>query len=315
MFFRKQTVSTINATQTAMNERVAVNLAQLIHLNQFATSLQLWQTRKPHAKQIGGYVSPFKGRGMEFDEARPYQAGDDIRAIDWRVTARTGKVHTKLFREERERPVFVWVDHRAPMFFATRGVFKSVLAAQLASLLAWTAHQAGDRVGGQIFTDTQHHELKPRRGKTAVLQLLKQLANTQTLTQTPHPEAIQSALGRLRHVVHPASLIFLISDFRHLNALGESHLVHLSRDNQLMLLFISDPLEGQLPPTGYYRLSNGTQEVNLYTGDKQIVQTYEQRFILHQAHLQRLAKQHGMRFIPCQTTDNPVQILQHAMRY
>ena len=88
---------------------------------------------------------------MEFDESRLYQPGDDIRNMDWRVTARTGKPHTKLFREERERPVFVWVDYRAPMFFATQGVFKSVFVARMAALIAWNAVQQGDRIGGLIF--------------------------------------------------------------------------------------------------------------------------------------------------------------------
>ncbi|ALG69095.1 DUF58 domain-containing protein [Beggiatoa leptomitoformis] len=311
MFFRTKPLT----PPTMDNERVQVNLPQLISLNQSAPTLRLWRSHKPRSQQSGTYISSFKGRGMEFDEARPYQAGDDIRAIDWRVTARTGKVHTKLFREERERPVFLWVDYRAPMFFATRGVFKSVLAAKLASLLAWTANYAGDRVGGQIFTDNQHHELKPRRGKPAVLHFLKQLTTTQTPAETVNKNAIQTALGRLRQVVHPSSLVFLISDFRYLNALGESHLVHLSRDNQVVLFFIYDPLEWQLPPTGYYRLSDGLQEVNLYTGDKQLSQTYAQRFLQHQAYLQQLAQQHGMQFIACATTDDPIKLLQREMRY
>ena len=110
---------------------------------------------------------------MEYDESRLYQPGDDIRNIDWRVTARTGKPHTKLFREERERPVHVWVDLRAPMFFATRGKYKAVRAAELASLFAWTACQQGDRIGGIVFSDNSHHELKPQRGKSAVLRLIK----------------------------------------------------------------------------------------------------------------------------------------------
>lgn len=111
---------------------VRPTLDDLIRLNQPAKSIELARSTA-RALQSGQYFSAFKGRGMEFDESRPYAHGDDIRSLDWRVTARTGKVHTKLFREERERPVFLSVDLRSPMFFATRGLFKSVLATRLAA--------------------------------------------------------------------------------------------------------------------------------------------------------------------------------------
>ena len=132
------------------DERIQIQFNNLIRLSAGARQVNLDHSTIK-SKQSGGYLSSTKGRGMEFDEARLYQPGDDIRSIDWRVTARTGKPYTKLFREERERPVFLSVDLRPSMFFATRGVFKSVQAARLASLLAWSALRQGDRIGGQIF--------------------------------------------------------------------------------------------------------------------------------------------------------------------
>ena len=114
-----------------------ITTAGLIALSKKSRGLSL-KSGLIGALQAGDYQSAFKGRGMEYDESRLYQPGDDIRNIDWRVTARTGKAHTKLFREERERPVHLWVDFRAPMFFATRGKFKAVIAAELAGLFAWT---------------------------------------------------------------------------------------------------------------------------------------------------------------------------------
>ena len=104
------------------------SLQSLLRLQSQVRTLNLAK-RHAQAKHVGMHRSRFKGRGMDFAESRPYQAGDDIRTIDWRVTARTGKVHTKVFQEEREKPVLVWLDLRAPMFFATRGQFKSVVAA------------------------------------------------------------------------------------------------------------------------------------------------------------------------------------------
>ncbi len=143
------------------HDPVRVSTASLIRLIGPASTLSL-KVRFIRAQQSGAYLSAFKGRGMEFEEARPYQPGDDIRNLDWRVTARTGKPHTKLFREERERPILLWVDYRNTMFFATKGVYKSVIAARAAALLAWSAHHHGDRVGGIIFSEQIHHELKPR---------------------------------------------------------------------------------------------------------------------------------------------------------
>ena len=132
----------LKKTNIDASERVFISLKTLINLAKPAASFNL-KRHSIRAQTSGGYLSHFKSRGMEFQEVRAYQAGDDIRNIDWHVTARTGKVQTKVFREERERPVFISVDNRLTMHFATRGVFKSVLAAKLAGLLAWAAQHQG----------------------------------------------------------------------------------------------------------------------------------------------------------------------------
>lgn len=296
-------------------ERIRVTVPALIRLSQNATALPLSPPNAIRSQQSGQYLSPFKGRGMEFDEVRLYQPGDDMRHIDWRVTARRGKPHTKLFREERERAVFLWVDYRAPMFFATQGVFKSVLAARCASLLAWSANHHNDRVGGLIFSDSKHHELKPKRGKAQTLHLIKQLVKMQTQEISPSAtsgEAIEAALARLRRVVRPGSLIFLISDFRYLNAQAESHLIQIAKHNEVVMLFIYDPLESQLPPSGRYRLSDGQSDVIVNTAVPEKVRKYHNRFEQHQAHLQKLLNRH--RLLACATTDDPIEILQRGFR-
>lgn len=156
------------------------------------------------ARQAGNYVARCKGRGMEFDETRPYVAGDDVRSLDWKVTARSGRPHTKLFREERERPVFIAVDYRPAMFFATRGVFKSVLAARLAALLSWNAQRRGDRLGGQILGGGGLVENKPRHGRGALLQWLQCLVDEhpgaradidKASFKSPHPNPLPGGEG------------------------------------------------------------------------------------------------------------------------
>ncbi|MGH8629974.1 MAG: DUF58 domain-containing protein [Burkholderiales bacterium] len=300
----------------AVNERVQISVASLVRLNQAGSNLPL-DARRVQARQSGDYQSPFKGRGMEFDESRPYQPGDDIRNIDWRVTARTGRTHTKLFREERERPVFLWVDLRAPMFFATRGRYKSVLAAHMASLLGWSAVYHGDRVGAVIFSDDMHYELKPQRGKAAVLRLIKQMVRIPAWDGQFKPqsgaEAGVRALLRLHRVARPGSLIFLLSDFRRLDDHIETELLRLSRHSDLVLVFIHDRLETELPPAGIYRVSDGAQEWLLDTWDRSRTEEYQRRFRDHVERLERLARRRGIYLIQCGTSDDPFAALQTGL--
>ena len=153
------------------------DLADLIALRFPARQLKLTRRNRALNALAGPNKSNFRGRGIDFEEVRNYQAGDDIRTIDWRVTARTGAAHTKLFREERERPVLVVVDQRNGMFFGSRHCFKSVLAAQLASLVAWSALDSGDRVGGLVFNGREHRDIRPRRSRRTALALLSQVVD------------------------------------------------------------------------------------------------------------------------------------------
>lgn len=299
-----------------IDEAVRISVPVLVQLSRFAARLPL-SAEKILARQSGDYQSPFKGRGMEFDESRPYQAGDDIRNIDWRVTARSGKTHTKLFREERERQVFVWVDLRASMFFATRGMYKSVIAARMAGLLAWSAIHHGDRVGGVIFSDDNHHELKPKRGKGGALRLINQLVRHPAWDHTDSvkrdPTAGLRSLVRLRRVARPGSLIFLLSDFRNLDEKMESQLVLLSRHTDIVMIFIYDQLQQALPAAGLYRVSNGQQELMLDTYDRERIETYHAHFQQHRQRLEHLAKNRSIHLISCRTEEDPLAVLQSGL--
>ena len=293
--------------QNHKNELVAVSLKTLIDLAAPARFLKL-SFLSIRAQQGGGYSSRFKGRGMEFDEARLYQAGDDIRSIDWRVTARTGKAHTKLFREERERPVFICVDTRAAMQFATRGVFKCVLAAKLAALLAWAAHYRGDRIGGQLFSDQYCTELKPQNGKRAVLHLFNSLLNH---TNTPFTEniSLETVFMRLNQHAHAGSLLYIISDFRGLTDKAANQLIKLTQHCAVSLLFIYDPLEKQLPSKGQYRFTNNQREVMVNSDDKATLLRYQQQFQQRELQLKQLATNKGIVLVPCSTVDDALQCL------
>ncbi len=298
---------------------VQISLQELVQLSRSAGNVAM---DKLSIRSIlsGNYLSKVKGRGMEFDEVRMYTPGDDVRSLDWRVTARTGKPHTKLYREERERPVFISVDYRSAMFFATRGVFKSVLAARLAALIAWGGNHHSDRVGGQIFTDSTTLEFKPRRGKQAILYLLKHLAELSSFSrqvdatdgQEPNVSSagLKRALDRLYQHARPGSLIFLIGDFRGMNTAAEAVLARLSRHCDLVLVLVYDRFESDLPPNGRYRISVQDRKFTLNTADTGLVSGYHQKFQDRYTKLRSVALKNRMRFLACTTTDEPLRVLQ-----
>ncbi|MBI1195227.1 MAG: DUF58 domain-containing protein [Gammaproteobacteria bacterium] len=298
---------------------VRVSLASLLDLRRRSLGLDL-RPRRISAPMSGSYVSPFKGRGMEFDEVRPYAQGDDVRTIDWRVTARSGKPHTKLFREERERSVLLWIDLRSAMFFATRGAFKSVRAAQVAASLGWRTHDLGDRLGALVFDETRHDELRPRRGQAAVLHLLRRLSGHEAWGRTERhadghvsDQSLNQSLLRLRRVAQPGGAIFLVSDFNGFDEQAAAHIAQLGRHNDVVMIWIHDPLESELPPAGRYRVGDGRTFVSLDSRDPAKRATYHERFAEHRTGLETLARNHGIAFLPMSTADDPLTVLQRGL--
>ncbi|MYJ94288.1 MAG: DUF58 domain-containing protein [Proteobacteria bacterium] len=287
-----------------------IELAELIRLKPAGESLKIGALRV-RATDAGGHLSRLKGRGVEFDESRPYQPGDDLRTMDWKVTARTGKPHTKVFREERDRPVILWLDLRRPMLFATKGVFKAVRAAQTAALVAWSAVANGDRLGGLIFSDREHVELRPRLGRRAALRMLRVIcdrafwdpAYAAAAAAQPH------SLERLTRVARPGSQIFLLSDFRSLDASFERHLRQLARHSDVCLVHFFDPVERSLPPPGRYRVLAGSRSVAIDTGGGAERRAYRDRFIERRAALAKLARFPGVQLLECGTHGDPQKVL------
>ncbi len=256
-----------------------VLLDELIALRFPATQLKLGRRNRALQKLAGPIKSNFRGRGIDFEEVRSYQPGDDIRTIDWRVTARTGSAHTKLFREERERPVLVVIDQRSCMFFGSSHCFKSVLAGQVASLLAWSALHGGDRVGGLVFNDHGHQEIRPRRSRKTVLALLSQLATYNQalpLDAMDVQDSFAHMLSNLRRIARPGSSLFLISDFRGASQeRAREHLFELAKHTELTAVACADPLESVLPRAGTYAVTNGVERNELHTGDQHLRRQYQ----------------------------------------
>ncbi|MEM7564900.1 MAG: DUF58 domain-containing protein [Pseudomonadota bacterium] len=295
---------------------VRVRQSTLIGLNRDARSLPLINN-SVKAQLGGGHLSSFRGRGMEFHESRPYQPGDDIRAIDWRVTARSGRTHTKIYREERERPVLVWLDLSASMFFGTRVCFKAVTASKLAALLAWSSVHHGDRLGYLIYSERQHVENRPNRGKRAALQFIQQLINHnawEDASETEQsPQAGHSALVRLRQVTRPGSLVVMISDFRFIDDAGRTQLVELARHNDVVMLHTYDAFERYLPESGRYRVMDNRRSMEIDTANETFRRNYQKRYLRHQAYLQRLSDELGVFLIDIATDDDMTARLKEGL--
>ena len=234
-----------------------VRLDELIQARYSIKALDIGAKKGVHSLLAGGERSPFKGRGIDFEEVRRYQPGDDVRHMDWRVTARSGEPHLKIFREERERPVFFVVDYTGSMLFGTKVAFKSVVAAKAASLLAWASHLRGDRIGGVVFSNQGHGERRPRGGKSGVLQVLDLLSrHHQQARQSDSPlnddgrSAFVSALARVARTARPGSLIFLLSDFRNLDTQAVPYLTRLGGHHDVVSMLVYDPLEQDPPSPG-----------------------------------------------------------------
>ena len=300
---------------------VSVSQAGLIRLAGPARAIAL-DVLRVNSLQTGAYVSHFKGRGMEFDESRPYQPGDDPRNIDWRVTARSTEAYTKLFREERERPVLIVTDLRSNMQFATRGCFKSVSAARVGALLAWAAHHRGDRLGGLIFGDRSHRELRPRLGRQAALRYMHELvthpawsANGTSSENRDQEEeaAFTQAMAALRRVSRPGSLVAVVSDFVGMTRTAQAYLTGVARHSEVLAVLISDPLERRLPPPGRYRVVTSDKEMSIDTYATAARRDYRNLFEERYAAMESFCQRYGIHLMPMSTEDDPVQTLQQAL--
>lgn len=262
------------------------------------------------ATQAGRHLSRSRGRGMDFDESRPYQPGDDIRTIDWRVTARTTRTHTKVFREERERPVYLLVDLRHTMFFGSRQT-KSVCAAKVAAALAWATLQRGDRVGALVFSDDQQRDIRPRRSHHEVLRLIRalhDLAPRQPQGSETAP-SLTDMIAEMARIRDNGATIFIISDFHDRDDHSDHQWYRLARRHRVVPIMIYDRLEQELPPPGRYPVSNGEHIVQLHTGQPHERRRFEQLFQDRRQQLEQQAHRLGGRLLPCRSDSDVTALL------
>jgi uncharacterized protein (DUF58 family) len=302
-----------------MQQRAGIHtsLAELIEMRHRVHEVQLFSTPAQRSPLVGLHHSHLRGRGIDFDQVRAYQAGDDVRSIDWRVTARTQKPHTKMFHEERERPVFILVEQSRRLFFGSGLCLKSVLAARVASLLGWAALGHNDRIGGLVFGEHEHHEIRPRRSKHSLLQLLNWLSRANQSLSNVDPgngrDSLGLALRRAREVMRPGSLVAILCDERALSDTAEQQLTLLARHTDLILLPLSDPLDHALPAAGLLRFAGAGSELQLDTHDATLRQRYQALAEARQVRWQLLSQKLGILLLPLSTSRDPLEQLREHL--
>jgi uncharacterized protein (DUF58 family) len=263
----------------------------------------------------GAYRSRFRGRGVDFLESRNYLPGDDIRNMDWRVTARTGKAHTKVFQEERERPVLIVLDASPSLYFGTRQRLKSVAAGQMAAAIAWAAIRRGDRVGGFLFAPGRHRELRPAGGRRGAMRMIQGLVDWLVPGQleSVETEPMSVALERVRHTVRPGSLVVIISDFFRMDEDCNRHLSRLRQHNDVIGCQVLDAAEYRLPE-GRYPISDGEQATLLDMGQRESRGRYDAMVSSHLEEPRRMFRKHQCGWLVLNTDDDPVDVLGRELR-
>lgn len=277
-------------------------LDDLLELRHQAHTLGLQSHHLVNSAFAGLYASVFRGAGVNFEEVREYREGDDIRYMDWKVTARTNEPHMKIFREERERSVVLCVDRGPQMRFGTRGTFKAVQAARAAALIGWAASRLNDRVGGLVFGDSARLQyFRPSRGRRALWQLLRTLSEPASETD-PLTDSLGEALRRADSGLPTGSLVFVIADLNR-DAIGlEQALGNLCQRNTVALVPIDDPADWEIPAMGVTTFSGSDGSlIEIDTDDEQARQRYLSAWQARRKRLQAMAHRLRIILLPVRT--------------
>lgn len=260
-----------------MDTRCYVDLAHLRSLERQAKSLTFLPRQPARSALNGRHASRLRGRGLNFEELRDYLPSDDVRSIDWKVTARTGKPYVRVFTEERDRPALIVVDQRMSMFFGSKHNMKSVTAAECAALSAFRILDQGDRVGGIVFGDQIIAEVRPQRSRTSLNRFLTALGDANSLLRADAPDVVPVSINQVLHAVARIAprnhLLIILSDFSETDEQTRGLVSGLSRHNDLILGLVSDPFADDLPAGANLVVSDGNLQVAIDTGDHKTHQT------------------------------------------
>lgn len=297
---------------------VSVDMAALAALEASVRDFH-FRTRQPvHSLLSGRHGSRVHGRGLAFEELRLYLPGDDVRTMDWRVTARTGKPHVRIYAEEKERPVLLVLDQRMNMFFGSRRAMKSVTAAEAAALAAWRILADGDRVGAVIFGDTEQSSMTPQRSRHGVLHLLGDIARHNQRLRADAPAQrgaaqLNGALERALRMAHHDHLVIVISDFDGSDDQTRRLMLALRGRNDMLSVLVYDPFLLELPASGHLVVSDGELQVELGFGQEGLRRGVRGFADAHSAALMDWHKAIGVPLLPLSAAEDTAAQLRRLL--
>jgi uncharacterized protein (DUF58 family) len=290
------------------NPNIFVSLQDLLKLEHTARGFSFLAKKQRVRSILGGkHASKLRGRGLDFEEVRNYVAGDDIRHIDWKVTARTQKAHSRVFSEEKEKPALIVVDQSKSMFFGSRQKMKSVVAAELAALTAYRVLKEGDRVGGVIFADNGVDIIYPKRDRRNILRFLEKLVQRNHELETSKPVefsvSIKELLARVNNIVTHDFLVVIISDFMRYSPEVVKSISYIARHNDVILAKIYDPMEMDIPSEKFIA-GNEAKQIHVDGSKSMIRNKFKSGFENDYTNFEAEMKKHKVTLLTINTVDD-----------
>jgi uncharacterized protein (DUF58 family) len=304
-------VSAAVLNQADGDGRVRVSLTELIALRSRVARLRL-PPQDSRAMRVGMQSSRLYGRGMDYAESRVYQPGDDVRRLDWRLTARSGRLHTKLFQEEREGQLLILLDQHACMRFGTRVRFKSVQAARAAAMAAWYAVRAAERVGLMQFGGHAHLQ-RPRAGLRGALDVCGALAKGDH-ARSDQQEPLSQVLQQVIRLQRGANRVLLITDGQSSDEPARNRLLEMMRHTAVRLLIVADALELTPVPSGNYPVEHAGQRRTLVLQSDRQRESFQHSLGAGQVRLAAMAQSLGIPHRIIDTTVDPLESISALLR-
>ena len=302
----------------AGDARVYARLEDLIALRHLAHGFSFLPRQPIHSLLAGRHASRLRGRGLNFEEIRRYQHGDDIRQIDWKVTARTRKTHSRVYTEERERSTLLLVDQRLSMFFGSQQKMKSVIAAETAALGAWRVLQQRDRVGALVFNDSDIVEVRPQRSRSTVMRILHAVVEQNHALSVNkglrgNPAMFNRALEHCARLAKHDVLVCIISDGSGHDQDTQQLLTRIARHNDVLFAFVHDALEGELPAAGPLVFGDGWEQLEVDTAQRSLREDFSKGFAETRAQGRQFLLQRETPVIPLNTRDAVIEQIRRRL--
>lgn len=290
----------------AQEARIHVTIDDLLRLKHRAKGFSFLPRQPVHSLLAGRHGSRLRGRGLEFEELRPYYEGDDVRAIDWPATARAGSPQLRVYTEERDRPVILLVDQRLSMFFGSRRAMKSVVAAEAAALAAWRVTSLGDRVGGIVFSENGLDEIEPRGRQAAIGPLFEAITRHNSGLHASDPRAsdpslLNAAVARALRLLPHDGLLTLVTDASGADAETVRLVTQATAQNDALTVFVFDPLEASLPGIGRAVVTEGDRQIEIDSASRGLCRDFAASFAQRREAVEGFSRRRAIPVLPLTT--------------